>query len=208
MLKVNEIFESIQGEGKYAGYPVLFIRLSGCNRKCEFCDTDHAQYIIYTVSNLVKIINDSKMDFIVWTGGEPLLQIKDIIEVLKKIDTRKINHIETNGDLFFDKRYKDIINKLVIVNYFNHITISPKDKKTMIRLLKERIRKTEIKVVTDGVGLNEELIVGADSLMPLTTGNNNNNKIIVQRVWEYCVKNNIRFSPRLHVDVWNSMKGR
>ena len=40
-MKITEIFQSIQGEGKYTGYPMTFIRTSGCTRKCSFCDTPY-----------------------------------------------------------------------------------------------------------------------------------------------------------------------
>ena len=56
MLKVNEIFNSFQGEGVYAGTPATFLRLSGCNLNCSFCDTDFKNYDELTVSMVKNII--------------------------------------------------------------------------------------------------------------------------------------------------------
>ena len=56
-LKVNKIFYSIQGEGARVGIPMIFIRLSGCNLKCSFCDTDHKIYKMMSISEIKKKIH-------------------------------------------------------------------------------------------------------------------------------------------------------
>ena len=103
-LRVNEIFESIQGESTYAGIPCIFVRLTGCNLRCSYCDTVYA-YSEGSVMSLDEILNRVKgygARNICITGGEPLLQenTSKLINLLKK------NHfnvyIETNGSLNID----------------------------------------------------------------------------------------------------------
>ncbi len=113
MLKVSEIFYSIQGEGTYVGKPSIFVRLVGCNLKCCYCDSAHAlftgvddDYHTYSKMSvdevLYKIQNMSDVcDHVIITGGEPMLNPVDIIHLikwLKKLDY--IITIETNGTLF------------------------------------------------------------------------------------------------------------
>ena len=74
---INEIFKSIQGEGKYLGVPSLFIRLAFCNLRCSWCDTKYAwkkPNIEMTVDDLIKMIRESGFKHIVFTGGEPMVQ--------------------------------------------------------------------------------------------------------------------------------------
>lgn len=97
MRKINEIFYSLQGEGHHTGYPSVFIRFSGCNLACPFCDTDHEQGIHMDDDTIVHAVNLYKADWIVLTGGEPALSIDaDFIHLLKRATGKKIA-IETNG---------------------------------------------------------------------------------------------------------------
>jgi 7-carboxy-7-deazaguanine synthase len=65
-VKVNEIFESLQGESSYSGFPCLFIRLTGCNLRCGWCDTEYAYFSgkEYENSEIVGIINSSKIQLV------------------------------------------------------------------------------------------------------------------------------------------------
>ena len=73
--KINDIFYSIQGEGYYTGNAVIFIRFSGCNLKCSFCDTDHSRYKFLTKEEIYTKIKKFNSKHIIFTGGEPTLQI-------------------------------------------------------------------------------------------------------------------------------------
>ena len=75
--RINEIFYSVQGEGYYAGTPAVFIRFSGCNLKCPFCDTNFKEYKEMTADEIaaeVERVNYGRCEHIVVTGGEPTLQ--------------------------------------------------------------------------------------------------------------------------------------
>lgn len=103
-MKINEIFYSIQGEGKWTGFPNIFIRTTGCNLRCSYCDTKYAynQGIEKTIQNITKEIKDYNCKRICITGGEPLLQ-KDIIELINHLIGLKYDIlIETNGSLKID----------------------------------------------------------------------------------------------------------
>lgn len=96
--RVNEIFYSLQGEGFHTGTPAVFLRLSGCNRKCSFCDTDHVGFRLMSASEIAAEAGRFPARFIVVTGGEPLLQIDDeLIRTLKAIGFYIA--VETNGSL-------------------------------------------------------------------------------------------------------------
>lgn len=97
MRKINEIFYSLQGEGRHAGVPSVFIRFSGCNLKCPFCDTRHEEGIMMTDLQIIKEVNRYPADWIILTGGEPSLFIDNEFVVRLKESTGKKIAIETNG---------------------------------------------------------------------------------------------------------------
>ena len=69
MVKINDIFYTIQGEGSYAGTPAIFIRLSDCNLACNFCDTEFLSGNQMTEDEIIEEISVYNCDFIVLTGG-------------------------------------------------------------------------------------------------------------------------------------------
>ena len=99
-LPVLECFYSIQGEGAHSGKPAFFIRLAGCNVNCYWCDVkeswsvDDKQYI--SINQIMNKVKKAKTNFVVITGGEPLLYNLDLLtKELKKLN-KKI-HLETSG---------------------------------------------------------------------------------------------------------------
>ena len=98
MWKVNEIFHSLQGEGYNTGTASVFIRLSGCNLRCDFCDTRHEAGTMMSLPEIVEqVMQYPKAPLIVLTGGEPSLWIdEDFVAGLKAMTGKHIA-IETNG---------------------------------------------------------------------------------------------------------------
>lgn len=97
MRKINEIFYSLQGEGHHSGYPSVFIRFSGCNLACPFCDTHHNEGIYMSDDDIIRAVNLYTADWVILTGGEPSLFIDDdFVSTLKKATGKKVA-IETNG---------------------------------------------------------------------------------------------------------------
>ena len=118
-MKVNEIFYSIQGEGYWSGTPAIFVRFAGCNLSCKFCDTDHDSSFIEMEPEdiLAEVKNYSQCKHVVFTGGEPLLQInKELLSLFER--ENYYIQIETNGTI---KISKDIYD------YIDWITVSPKE---------------------------------------------------------------------------------
>lgn len=77
MFKVNEIFYSLQGEGRNTGRAAVFIRFAGCNLRCSFCDTEFDSYRDMSAEEIVDAISVWPSRFVVLTGGEPTLQVDD-----------------------------------------------------------------------------------------------------------------------------------
>ncbi len=99
MRKINEIFESLQGEGAHTGVPSVFIRFSGCNKRCYFCDTQHESGEQLTDEQLIERVNGYRAPWIILTGGEPSMWIDEAFVRLLKERTGKRIAIETNGSL-------------------------------------------------------------------------------------------------------------
>ena len=95
-LNVNEIFYSLQGEGGRTGQASIFIRLAKCNLACSFCDTDFERGVKMTADELLEEINRYGCKWIIWTGGEPALQLTDTIVTFFK-NAGYLQAIETNG---------------------------------------------------------------------------------------------------------------
>ena len=98
MYRINEIFYSLQGEGFHSGTPAVFVRFSGCNLRCSFCDTLHQ---IGEIISLQQIVDEIKkypiVPMVVLTGGEPSLFIDEAFVAELKQKTGKRIAIETNG---------------------------------------------------------------------------------------------------------------
>lgn len=136
-MKVNEIFFSLQGEGHFTGTPAIFIRLSGCNLTCDFCDTKHYNAMTMTEEEIISEISQYPAYHVVITGGEPTLQLTPSL-VNKLHAAGKFVQIETNGTIPI-KGYRPI----------DWITCSPKfDFCPHAELRLQRI--DELKVVYQG----------------------------------------------------------
>lgn len=94
--RINEIFYSLQGEGRHAGEAAVFVRFSGCNLRCPFCDTDHESGKMMSVEEIVDIVCQYPTKLVVLTGGEPSLWITEkLLDALHR--EGKYIAIETNG---------------------------------------------------------------------------------------------------------------
>ena len=76
-LPVNEIFYSLQGEGGQMGRAMLFVRLSGCNLACDYCDTDFAGHRLMSATEILEKLQGYPCRDILWTGGEPTLALRE-----------------------------------------------------------------------------------------------------------------------------------
>lgn len=110
--KINEIFgPTIQGEGSNTGMVVSFVRFSGCNKKCPFCDTNHQKGKLLTIEEIINKL--PPIVPVIFTGGEPLLQAdNELINAIK--ETGREVWLETNGSIALNDRK------------FDHVSVSPK----------------------------------------------------------------------------------
>lgn len=95
-LYINEIFYSLQGEGINSGRAAIFIRLSKCNLRCSYCDTDFESGTEMSIQAIMDMIAPYESRFIIWTGGEPTLQLtEEIVAHFRLLGYEQA--IETNG---------------------------------------------------------------------------------------------------------------
>lgn len=115
MLKINEIYHSIQGESTKAGLPCVFVRLTYCNLRCSYCDTEYAFYEGYnkSVEGVIEEVRKYKCNLVEVTGGEPLVQ-KESLDLMKKLCDEGFEVLlETGGSLPIkdvDKRVRIILD--------------------------------------------------------------------------------------------------
>lgn len=104
-LKLNEIFYSIQGEGTFALYPCVFVRLTGCNLRCGWCDTTYSFYEgeQTTLAQILATVTEYNCPMVEITGGEPLLQknIYPLFELLHAAGKQIL--LETSGSILIDR---------------------------------------------------------------------------------------------------------
>lgn len=223
-----EIFISIQGEGESIGEPAIFIRLWGCNLRCKWCDTKYTwggknkPKISITPKEVATEIrrafwdSDKKTTRVIFTGGEPLMQQKEIVEVIVNLKKSKVNwnfEVETNGtimpktclsrcvDLFnvspklasSGNKLSSRVNQDVIRHFamnadsFKFVIANKKDLKEVLFLIKRHKIQNAI-LVPEGID-NE-------------TMKKNFAKLI-----KVAIENNLRVLPRLQIFLWGNKRG-
>ncbi|MEI6094169.1 MAG: 7-carboxy-7-deazaguanine synthase QueE [Gammaproteobacteria bacterium] len=100
-LRITELFYSIQGESNTSGYPTVFVRLTGCPLRCQFCDTAYAFQggNMISIDHVLEKISAYKTSHVCVTGGEPLAQPNCIPLLQRLCDANYIVSIETSGAL-------------------------------------------------------------------------------------------------------------
>ncbi len=113
-MKINEIYQSIQGESSYAGLPCVFVRLTYCNLRCTYCDTEYAFYEgkDMTVDEVIASVLGYDCPLVEVTGGEPLLQ-KEVFPLMDRlIDSGRTVLLETGGSLDIGQVHPRVIKIL------------------------------------------------------------------------------------------------
>jgi 7-cyano-7-deazaguanosine (preQ0) biosynthesis protein QueE len=235
MLKVNkgpegypEIFYSIQGEGANIGKPAIFLRLGLCNLKCEWCDTkytwDWARYnaqeqlIELSSEDIEHRILNFECKYLVVTGGEPLIQQKQIITLLERLKNQGFFiEIETNGTILPDQRMLGLVDhwsvspKLqnsgnskadreidAVYKFFNTLNSSH-----FKYVLQSEIDFGEVQQLVKQYNINPHKII----LMPEAC---NETDLLIRSRWlvELCKSGGYMFSLRLHILLWGNERGK
>ncbi|MDD5910690.1 MAG: 7-carboxy-7-deazaguanine synthase QueE [Bacteroidales bacterium] len=172
-MRVNEIFCSVQGEGRYTGTPAVFLRFSGCNLKCHFCDTDHSSFTEMSEEEIVGIVAGFPSRHIVVTGGEPSLQLTS--SFCRRLHEKGFFiQMETNGSFALPGDCQ-----------VDWITCSPKSAPVRIGHV------DELKVVYWGQDVScwEKFSASEHRLQPLDTKDEIKNKEILRRTLDYIMDN-------------------
>jgi 7-carboxy-7-deazaguanine synthase len=144
LLRVNEIFYSIQGESSYAGRPCVFVRLTGCNLRCSYCDTryayDEGQYL--NIDEIIAQVTSYHCRLAEITGGEPLLQKETPHLIHRLLDKSFEVLLETNGSFDISPIDERCV-KIVDIK----CPSSGEEKKNDLENLKRLCAKDEIKFV-------------------------------------------------------------
>ncbi len=159
--KIKEIFESIQGEGLLVGEKEVFVRFSGCNLNCAYCDTNHTDGLAeLSEEELFDKIKKYDSKTLSLTGGEPLLNALFIKSFLKKYKKhlKKEIYLETNGTLFEELR--EVIDYVDLVGMDIKIESAAKETNRFEeneRFLQECFQKAFLKVVFTSDITNDEI---------------------------------------------------
>lgn len=179
-MKVNEIFYSIQGEGRFTGTPAVFLRLSGCNMQCPFCDTMHQSGTEMTEDNILAKVKQFPTRHIVITGGEPTLQLTPLLTQLLHEEGYFIQ-IETNGSVPLKEGCAT-----------DWITCSPKEMPLHI----QRIDELKVLFMYQDMSQYDGIEAKEYRLQPLDSGDEEMNKKNVSDTINYILEN-----PKWHLSL-------
>jgi 7-carboxy-7-deazaguanine synthase len=233
-LPINELFYSLQGEGSLAGVPSVFVRTSGCNLRCWFCDSYHTSWepthAWMGVEDIVEsVVDHDRADHVVVTGGEPLLHER-VVDLLHELDDRGYHTtVETNGTIHRDGP----IDLLSVSPKLANSTPTPErdptgqgewadrherdriDLETLSALVADYDHQLKF-VVTDEADVHEvgELLdrlrdvawvpIHDENVLLMPEGATRERLAETRdRVAELAMAHGYRYTPRLHVDLWN-----
>lgn len=223
-----EIFYSLQGEGATAGTPTVFLRLATCNLACSWCDTRYtwdwksydydSQVMPLTVDSVASIIEQLDCPHLVVTGGEPLLQQRELAPLASRLAERGVYiEVETNGTLAPDD---------ALVNAVSQWNVSPKLANSANRTERRRVPEAleafrdsgkayfkfvvaEPADVEEVLGLVSRHALPRDRVLLMPEGTTR--QVLEERsewVAQACADNGFRFTPRLHILLWGDKRGR
>jgi 7-carboxy-7-deazaguanine synthase len=222
-LKIAELFYSIQGEGSLLGVPSFFIRASGCNLRCAWCDTHYTSWQPEGVEmSLAKIVDEVKAhpaQHVVVTGGEPMIA-PEIVPLTNSLHDLGLHiTIETAGTVFHPVACDLMSISPKLSNSTPTGGFAGQHDKLRIQpaVLGELMARYEYQLkfvigkpedVEEARGLVESLGAEPDRVILMPEGVDRD--ILRERgLWlaEICKREGFRFSPRLHVELWGHRRG-
>ena len=237
-LPINELFYSLQGEGILAGVPSVFVRTSGCNLRCWFCDSYHTSWEpTHAAMGLDEIVADVKAypqaQHVVLTGGEPLIHDRSV-ELLDRLHEAGYHlTVETNGTIYRDAPIDLVSISPKLASSTPTQERDPKgdgewtDKHDERRIdfdsLARLIDAYEFQlkfVVTDHDDV-QEVVTLIDQIQDVTSTRVRDDDVLLMpegatrealdgarnAVAEWAMEYGFRYTPRLHVDLWNDESG-
>jgi 7-carboxy-7-deazaguanine synthase len=232
-MKISEIFHSVQGEGTLAGVPSVFVRTSGCNLRCWWCDTPYASWNPegrdLTLEQVVAEVASFPANHVVITGGEPMI-FEEVVPLTHVFQDRGLHiTIETAGTVYQPVQcdLMSISPKLANstpssentpVHYQGGRFTSQHERlRYQPQVLKQLMTEYpyQLKFVLSAASDLQEIeqmlaALNADRsrvlLMPEAT---TQERLRERALWiaEECKQRNLRFGPRLHIDIWGDKRG-
>ena len=223
-MKISEIFYSIQGEGTLTGVPSVFVRTSGCNLRCTWCDTPYTSWEPQgeerDIESIGQEVDRYGASHVVITGGEPMIapQIDELTHRLKQHIT-----IETAGTVDAHVRCDLMSISPKLANStpntreegrwaarHDRLRYQPEILKRLTQLYPHQLKfvitdpndLTEVHAVVEAIGVSKSRVL----LMPEGI----DSAILADRSrWlvEICKREGYRFSPRLQIDLWGNRRG-
>lgn len=225
-MRVSEIFYSLQGEGFLAGLPSIFIRLAGCPLRCKWCDTkyawDRTAGAHYTIEKILQMVQQWPCDFVVITGGEPMIN-SELLQLARKLKAAgKHITIETAGIAYVPDLPCDLMS---ISPKLSNST--PEDSKLAAIHENSRLDLAVLRELIDNYNYQLKFVVDSPDDLPEIrqtiegTGNIDSKKVMLMpqaatrdellakspMVAELCKQTGFAFSQRLHILLWNGQRG-
>ncbi|MBI1788030.1 MAG: 7-carboxy-7-deazaguanine synthase QueE [Acidobacteria bacterium] len=222
-MRIAEIFYSIQGEGILVGVPSAFVRTSGCNLRCVWCDTPYTSWHPEGESLTLDAICDAVARFparhVVVTGGEPMIA-KGIVELTGRLRERRLHiTIETAGTVFapVDCDLMSISPKLANSTpggewgpIHDQLRIQPDILTRLIQSYEYQLKfvVAQPEDLPEIVALLDRLAAGRSKVVLMPEGTDAA-QLRERGRWlaEICKREGFRFSPRLHVDLYGNQRG-
>jgi len=234
---INELFQSLQGEGRLAGVPSVFVRTSGCNLRCWFCDSYHTSWEPthdwFTVDDVLAAVEEYDADHVVLTGGEPLIHDSSADLLERLADRGYHTTVETNGTVVPDapidlasvspklasstptadrdpdgdgewadrheERRLDVPTLAELVETYDtqlKFVVTGREDMAEIERLVERLRDSASARVRD------------DDVLLMPEGQTRDQLESTRKtVADLSLEYGYRYTPRLHVDLWNDAPG-
>ena len=226
-MKISEIFYSLQGEGSLVGVPSVFVRTSGCNLRCVWCDTPYTSWApegeFLSIEQILEAVSQNPAKHVVVTGGEPMIA-PEIVELTKRLRAAALHiTIETAGTVFAPV----VCDLMSISPKLANSTPHDRDagrwtaQHDRLRFQPEVLKRLtseydyQLKFVVsspDDLAEIEQIraVCGAPIDRVIAMPEGTKSEVLRDRaLWlaEVCKHTGYRFSPRLHVDLWGDRRG-
>lgn len=226
-MKVAEIFYSLQGEGPSAGLPTVFLRLQGCNLRCLWCDTAYARSregkslgVSQVLDSVCNMLATRNCDRLCITGGEPLLQQAELVQVLDGLNSVLTVELFTNGTIWPNSSLVSRVSSLIVdfkcpsagLDYpltLDRVKFWVNELITVIHPKFTVSDDADLEFVEDMLRVIPRELYYRVLVSPVTKPKESihDNGPWLRRVWHFCMKHGLRYSLQIHKAAFGLQKG-
>jgi 7-carboxy-7-deazaguanine synthase len=228
MIKINEVFLSAQGEGPDVGVPTVFLRLSGCNVACKWCDTLYANEVkeilsVGVIANRVVDIDRYYSKRVYITGGEPLTQLEEVSQLVRSLVCKGyMCTIATNGTLPAPTWWRTVTWDVDMkcpssgVSAFDRSwTVTGRKNRIKFVVADRHDLAFVLKTLSGLTGSDVPTLV-VSPMIPQISVDNLSHPIVemalmrnnwLQEVWHFGIQYNLRYSLQIHKVIFGAKKG-